>query len=111
MDWTDEAIVLGLRALGENSAILEALTRERGRHLGLVRGATSKRMKGALEPGNAVRLHWRARLDEQLGSFAVELAQARAAHFFDDALKLAGLAAATAVCVATLPEREAHRRV
>jgi DNA repair protein RecO (recombination protein O) len=111
MDWHDEAIVLGLRHFGENGAILEVLTREHGRHLGLVRGATSKRLKGALEPGNGVTLHWRARLDQQLGSFVVELAAARAAQFFSDGLKLAALAAACAIVAATLPERESHTRV
>jgi DNA repair protein RecO (recombination protein O) len=70
----------------------------------------SKRMKGALEPGNAVKLHWRGRLDQQLGGYAVELAAARAAQFFDDALKLAALSSACAVCAATLPERELHAR-
>jgi len=111
MDWTDDAIVLGLRHFGENGAILEALTREHGRHLGLVRGATSKRLKGALEPGNGVRVHWRARIDQQLGNYTVELAAARAAQFFHDGLKLAGLSAVCAVCAATMPEREAHTRV
>lgn len=111
MDWQDEGVVLGLRPFGENGAVLEALTRAHGRHLGLVRGATSKRLKGALEPGNGVTLHWRARLDQQLGAYAVELAAARAAQFFDDALKLAGLSSACAVVAATLPEREAHTRV
>ena len=111
MDWTDDGIVLALRQFGENGGILEALTREHGRHLGLVRGAASKRLRGALELGNGVRLHWRARIDEQLGNYAVELASARAAQFFDDGLKLASLAAACSVVGATLPERESHPRV
>lgn len=111
MDWIDDGIVLGLRPFGEHSAILEALTRGHGRHLGLVRGAQSKRLKGALEPGNMLKLHWRARLDEQLGNYAVELSAARAAQFFDDGLKLGGLGAACAIVGATLPEREAHGRV
>lgn len=111
MDWTDDGIVLGLRHFGEHSAILEVLTRAHGRHLGLVRGATSKRLKGALEPGNGLKLHWRARLDQQLGNFGVELASARAAQFFHDGLKLAGLSAASAIVAATLPEREVHERV
>ena len=102
MEWTDDGIVLGLRAFGENGAILEALTREHGRHLGLVPGAMSKRLKGALEPGNGVKLRWRGRLDQQLGNYAVELASARAAHFFDDGLKLAGLSSVCASLAATL---------
>jgi DNA repair protein RecO (recombination protein O) len=111
MDWSDDGIVLGLRHFGESSAILEALTREHGRHLGLLRGATSKRLKGALEPGNVLKLHWRARIDQQLGSYTIELASARAAQFFHDGLKLAGLSATCAIVAATLPEREAHTRV
>jgi DNA repair protein RecO (recombination protein O) len=111
MDWSDDGIVLGLRHFGESSAILEALTREHGRNLGLLRGATSKRLKGALEPGNVLKLHWRARIDQQLGSYTIELASARAAQFFHDGLKLAGLSAACAIVAATLPEREAHTRV
>jgi DNA repair protein RecO (recombination protein O) len=111
MDWSDDGIVLGLRHFGESSAILEALTREHGRHLGLLRGATSKRLKGALEPGNVLKLHWRARIDQQLGSYTIELVSARAAQFFSDGLKLGGLSAACAMVAATLPEREAHTRV
>lgn len=111
MEWSDDAIVLGLRPFGENGAILEALTRSHGRHLGLVRGASSKRTKGALEPGNMVALHWRARLDQQLGSYTIELSMARAAQFFDDGMKLSGLGAACGIAAATLPEREAHTRV
>src|SRR6185436_19826123 len=110
MDWSDDAIVLGLRHYGEHSAILDALTREHGRHQGLIRGATSKRMKGALEPGNLLTAHWRGRLDEHLGTFTVELARSRAAQFFSDGLKLNVLSAACAIASATLPEREKHTR-
>lgn len=110
MDWSDDAIVLGLRHYGEHSAILDALTREHGRHLGLIRGATSKRLKGALEPGNLLTTHWRGRLDEHLGTYSVELARSLAAQFFSDGLKLSVLAAACAVTAAVLPEREIHTR-
>ncbi len=110
MDWSDEAIVLGLRHHGEHAAILDALTREHGRHQGLIRGATSRRLKGSLEPGNLLTAHWRGRLDEHLGTFTVELSRARAAQFFADGLKLSVLAAACAVAAVTLPEREKHTR-
>ena len=40
MEWTDHGIVLGLRRHGESNAILEAMTVDHGRHLGLVRGET-----------------------------------------------------------------------
>ena len=63
MQWTDEGFVLGVRRHGEANAILELLTREHGRHLGLVRGGAGSRMRPVLQPGNRVNATWRARLD------------------------------------------------
>ena len=79
MEWTDEGIVLGVRRHGESSAIVELLTREHGRHLGLVRGGASKRMRPMLQPGNSVTAVWRARLDEHLGYYQLEGTRLRAA--------------------------------
>ena len=53
---------------GRSSAIVELLTRGHGRHLGLVRGGASSRMRPLLQPGNSVTAVWRARLDEHLGA-------------------------------------------
>lgn len=111
MEWSEDGIVLAARQLGESGVILDALTRGQGRHLGLVRGAHSRRMAGVLEPGNLVKLTWRARLSDQLGSFAVELAESRAARLFHDRIKLAALTAMTATTSQALHERELHARL
>ena len=111
MEWSDDAVVLSVRAHGESSAILEALTRTHGRHLGLVRGGSSRRLRPVLQPGNVVQLHWRARLSEHLGSFTAELDHARAGSLMDGRESLIGLNALTAVAGAALPEREAHEAV
>ena len=111
MEWSDTAIVLSSRAHGETGAILELLTREHGHHLGLVRGGASRRVKPTLQPGNSVHVHWRARLEEHLGSFTCELAQARAGDLMESREGLTGLNAFTAVSCAALPEREAHAHV
>ena len=79
MEWTDEGIVLGVRRHGKSSAIVELLTRGHGRHLGLVRGGASKRMRPMLQPGNSVSAVWRARLDEHLGYYVIEGTRLRAA--------------------------------
>ena len=60
MEWTDEAIVLGTRRHGEANVILEVLTRVHGRHLGLVRGGGSSRMRAILQPGNSATITWQA---------------------------------------------------
>jgi DNA repair protein RecO (recombination protein O) len=108
MEWSDDAIVLSLRAHGESSGILEALTRAHGRHLGLVRGGASAKTRAVLQPGNRVKLTWRARLSEHLGIYTVELAHARAADMFEQRAALAGLNALSAIAAAVLPEREPH---
>jgi DNA repair protein RecO (recombination protein O) len=111
MDFTDDAIVLSIRRHGESDAILSALTRANGRHLGLVKAGASRRQRPVLEIGNRLKVHWRARLAEQLGNFQVELAGSVSAMLFDDPLRLAALASACAVADLALPEREPHQDV
>src|ERR1700751_5926067 len=91
MEWTDEGIVLGVRRHGESSAIVELLTRSHGRHLGLVRGGSGKRMRPLLQPGNSVAAVWRARLDEHLGYYAIEGTRLRAANLLASSYAVYGL--------------------
>ncbi len=56
MEWRDEGLIVSVRRHGEHSAIVEAMTRQHGRHLGLVRGGRSARMTAALQPGNTACL-------------------------------------------------------
>ena len=111
MEWSDDAIVLTARRHGESAAVVSLLTRERGRHAGLVRGGFGQRARGLYEPGNRVRAVWRARLAEHLGHYACELLDSHAAALLDEPPRLAALAAAAAVAEAALPEREPHGRV
>lgn len=111
MEWTDQGILLSVRGHGETSAIAEVLTRDYGRHKGLVRGGRSKRMAGILQTGNEVTATWRARLSEHLGSFTIELADARAARLMEHPLCLAALMSLAATASACLPEREAHPNI
>lgn len=108
MDWRDQGILLGLRRHGENSAILDVFTRERGRHLGVMRGATSRKIAPILQPGAQLDLTWRARLDDHIGSYTVEPVRSRAAMALGDRLSLLGLNAVAALLMFLLPEREAH---
>jgi DNA repair protein RecO (recombination protein O) len=53
-------------------------------------------------------VEWRARLDEHLGAFRVDLIAARTAAIMEDRAALAALGSATALIAAALPERDAH---
>jgi len=107
MEWRDEGLIIGVRRHGEGSVIVEAMTRAHGRHLGLVRDGRSARLRAALQPGNTVGLTWRARLDEHLGSFAVEPLSLRAGRLMESALALAGINYLAAL-MRVLPERDPH---
>jgi DNA repair protein RecO (recombination protein O) len=106
MEWRDTGFVLAARRHGESALIAELLTREHGRHAGLVRGGQSPRRRALLQPGNQVTANWRGRLPEHLGSLDCELVEANAVRFLDDPDRLAAVTAATALLLTALPERE-----
>ena len=108
MEWRDEGIIIGTRRHGETSLILEVMTRDHGRHLGLVRGGRSRKQQPVLQPGNRVELAWRARLDEHLGNFAVEPVELNAARLLASACAVYGLQT-MAAHLRLLPERDPHR--
>ena len=110
MEWTDEGIVLGVRRHGESSAIVELLTREHGRHLGLVRGGAGSRMRPLLQPGNSVTAVWRARLDEHLGMYALEGTRLRAATLLASSYAVYGVTHLAALA-RLLPERDPHEDI
>lgn len=110
MDWTSEGVLLRIRRHGETGAIVTALTAERGAHAGMVRGGR-RRQAAALQPGALVHLRWRARLDDQLGTFAIEPLRPFASACFGDADRLAATASICALAAFTLPEREPQPRL
>ena len=94
MEWRDEGFVLAARPHGEGAAVVQILTREHGRHAGLVHGGASRSKRANVEPGNLVDVAWRARLSEHLGRFTIEPSRHTAAQIMDDPARLAALSAA-----------------
>ena len=103
-------MVLTTRKHGENDVILEAITLEHGRHLGLVRGGRSKRHRPVLQPGNELILTWKARLSDHLGQFQIEPETLRAGDLMTSALGLTGLQH-LAFLVRLLPERHPYPKL
>lgn len=110
MEWRDEGVILSVRRHGETSAIAEILTARHGRTLGLVRGGRSRLQRPVLQAGNVVQAVWRARLEEQLGTFSLEPLELRAGIIMEVPFRLAGLATITGLAQ-QLPEREPHPRL
>ena len=104
----DRGIVLSARRHGDSSVVLSLLTEEHGRFAGVVRGGQSRRNRGLLEKGNLVSATWRARLEEHLGNYTVEMMTGHAARLLDRSDRLAALDAVCAMVDTCLAEREPH---
>ena len=107
MEWQDEAVIIGTRPHGETSAVVEVLSRRHGRHLGLVMGGRSRRLRPVLQTGNQVDVRWRARLEDQLGHMTIELREGYAARLLDSSKALNALTSIAAL-THLLPERDPH---
>ncbi|MCB2109583.1 MAG: DNA repair protein RecO [Defluviimonas sp.] len=107
MEWRDEGALIAFRTHGESAAIIEVLTRDHGRHAGVVRGGASRRLAPLLQPGAQLDVTWRGRLEEHIGTFSVEPLRSRAG-LMGERGALAALNAVTALLHFCLPEREPH---
>ena len=110
MQWTDEGVIIGTRRHGETSLIVELMTAEHGRHLGLVRGGRSRRVQPMLQPGNSVNATWRARLDAHLGHYTVDGTTERAGRLIEGPTGLYGIQTLAAL-LRLLPERDSHPKL
>lgn len=111
MQWADKGILLSIRKHGENSAVARIFSPEHGVYAGVIRAATSKTMRGMLQPGNVLNVIWQARLSEQLGTFKCELLEAHTALMMNDADKLAALSSACVLMESALPERHPYPKL
>jgi DNA repair protein RecO (recombination protein O) len=102
-----DAIVCAAIANGEHGAVVRFLTPAHGLVAGYVHGGRSRRLRPVLQPGNAVALALRARVDTQLAIATAELLQARAA-LATTGLALAALDWLTALTATALAEAAPH---
>ena len=110
MDWQDDGVLLSARLYGETAAILEVFTAAHGRHLGVLPGGASRTKAAIRQPGTQLRVTWRARLDEHMGTWGAEPVAQRAGVLAQGAA-LNALSAAAALLHLGLPERQAHERL
>lgn len=110
MEIRAEAILLGVRFHGEHGTIVRAFTAAHGLLAGYVRGGRSRALRPVLQPANLVLGTWRARTEAQLPALTVELVHSRA-PLFGQPLPAAGLAWATTLTAALLPEGAPHPRL
>ncbi|WBU54082.1 DNA repair protein RecO [Paracoccus sp. SCSIO 75233] len=107
MEWRGEGTVISRRPHGEHAVLLDILTEDAGRVSGMVPGGASRKRAAVLQPGNRVAVTWRARNEDQLGTFSAEPAGARPG-LLQNAAALDGMNATAALLRFALPERDPH---
>ena len=106
IEWQDQALVLSARAFSDSDALVTVLTQGRGRVAGLVRGGQSRRRRADLQIGTLVQVMWRARLEDHLGTFTLEVERSFVSAYLDDRPRLSALEAFSIMAQQTLGERE-----
>jgi len=105
VEWTDTGIILSATPHGERAAVVSVLSANHGRWQGRVNAAQSGAKKAWLCAGTVVQASWHARLEEQLGSFALEPTHHTTAFIFDEPAALLAMEYVARLTADIMPER------
>lgn len=108
MQWQASGIILSIHKYAEHAAVVSLFTREQGLVSGMARAALSSKQRGIYQPGNAVDVTWKARLQEHLGSITCEMQRPYAALLMQDPLALGGLLSVCALTKQCFLEHDPH---
>ena len=94
MIWNDSGFLLSKNKYNENSIVAEIFTESHGKCLGIIFGASSKKIKNYLQIGNLLHINHTYKNEGKIGYFKVEILKALPPLYFDDKKKLMCLASA-----------------
>jgi len=83
MQFKDEGYIAAIRRYGENSLIVNVITKEHGLIGGFVKGGGSKKNAGIYQPGNRIFVDAYARIEENMLSLKTELLAPTAVSFMN----------------------------
>jgi DNA repair protein RecO (recombination protein O) len=84
------------------------LTPEQGRHGGLYKQSRTAKTRTAIQVGSVAYATWQARLEQHLGTYALEVLETPYIHFMHDGKRLAALSCACYLCATLLAERHPY---
>ena len=111
MHWQDEGYLLAKSNFSENSIIIQTFTINHGKYSGIVYGGSSKRTKKYFQIGNKISLNWKAKGENKIGYFNVELIKPISPLFFDDKKRSICILAASSILKILLPERQVNKKI
>ena len=111
MQWEDEGFLLTKNKYSENSLIVEIFTLNHGKCSGLVYGGTSRKIKNYLQLGNKIYARLKAKNDNKIGYFQIEIIDPLSPYFFNNYQKLNCLLASVNILKTTLPELQSYKNI
>ena len=106
MQFKDEGYIIGNKRYGENSLIINIISKNNGLISGFVKAGGNKKNNGICQIGNKVAFDAYARIEENMLNLKIELVSPIAVNFMNSASKLSTLSALCSLCMACLPEKE-----
>lgn len=106
MNIEDRGILVSKLKYGETSLILSIYSKNYGLQKGILKGATSLKNKSILEIGNVLKFQKRARTDDSLGFFKVDLQESYLYKIFNNSNKLLALSSMCELMSELLVEKE-----
>ena len=88
MIWSDNGYLLSKNKYGENSFIAEFFTENHGKILGIIYGATSKKIRNYLQIGNKFHINYNSKNENKLGYLNIEIIKILTPLFFENKKKL-----------------------
>lgn len=106
MEISTEGLVIAKHKFKEKSIILTIFTAKEGILKGVCIGGTSKKSFYKLQLGNIIEAHWKARLEQHLGNFKVELKDSSLPFVFTQPQKLLAIQTTCDLLYHLMPERD-----
>ena len=110
-EWNDIGIILSAKKYGEKGLIINILTKTHGRYVSWINNHKTKSILSSVQPGNLVKVFWKSRIIEQMGSFKIEEISSISGKIFDEKIKLQALISLCSLLEKFLPERQNYSEV
>ncbi len=111
MKYIDQGIIIHKIPYMENDYILSIFSEKNGIIKGVCKYANTKKNKNNYEVGTLVDYIWSAKLENNLGTFQMEVIKNYPALAFNNLLAMLGIQSLCAVCYDILPERAENTKL
>ncbi len=111
MYWEDCGYLLSKNKYSENSSIVEIYTENHGKILGIIYGATSKKIKNYLQIGNKLHINYTLKNENRIGYLKAEIDEILTPKYFDDCKKLSSIVSSMSLVKVLTADNQVNRNI